>query len=323
VQRADPASRRARPPARPLDESASRSNSGLNRSEWAVDRARSVQLFNVVGMSSRSNPKDTAHRLAAHAGITIADARRRRHWTLRELGDRAEVSPSMVHAVDHGSAASLETYVAIAAALDLELRLDLVDPRTRATTARAEDPVHAAMGEMFATRLASQGFPVAIDEPYQHFQFAGRADLLAWDLDRRALLHVENRTRFPNVQEAIGSYNAKRRYLPAVMAERLGIRHGFSSVTNVMAGLGSNEVIHVVRIRSATFRAVCPDDTSAVDGWWSGSPFDRGGSTSAFVLVDPADGAIIGLESAVLPTTRPRYRGYAATVEALATNAGQ
>jgi transcriptional regulator with XRE-family HTH domain len=274
-------------------------------------------------MSSRSNPKDAALRLAAHAGITIADARRRRHWTLRELGDRAEISPSMVHAIEHGSPASLESYVAISAALDLELRLDLVDPRKRATTAKAEDPVHSAMGEVLATRLAGLGFPVAIDEPYQHYQFAGRADLLAWDLDRRALLHVENRTRFPNVQEAIGSYNAKRRYLPAVMAERLGLRGGFTSVTNVMAGLWSNEVIHVVRVRSATFRAVCPDDTSAFDAWCSGLPFDRGGSTSTFVLLDPLREPYVGLEATLSPTTRPRYRGYAAAVEALSTNAGR
>lgn len=101
----------------------------------------------------------------------------------------------MRHAVEHGGPASLETYAANAVALGLEPRLDLIDPRKRAATARAEDPVHAAMGELLAARMVGHGFPVAIDEPYQHYQFAGRADVLAWDLDARALLHVENRTR--------------------------------------------------------------------------------------------------------------------------------
>jgi hypothetical protein len=142
----------------------------------------------------------------------------------------------MVHAVEHGRPASLETYAAIALALGLEPRLDLIDPRKRATAARAEDPVHSAMGELGADRLAGHGFGIAIDEPYQHYQFAGRADLLAWDLASRSLLHVENRTRFPNLQDAIGSYNAKRQYLPAVMAERFGVRGGFATVTHVMAG---------------------------------------------------------------------------------------
>src|SRR3972149_745963 len=35
--------------------------------------------------------------------------------------------------------------------------------------------------------------------PYQHYQCAGRAGLLAWERERRSLLHVENRTRFPNL----------------------------------------------------------------------------------------------------------------------------
>ena len=94
------------------------------------------------------------------------------------LAERSGVSPSMLHAIEHGAPASLPTYAAVAAALGLEPRLDLIDPRRRAVTARAEDPVHAAMGERIATQIAAHGRPVAIDEPYQHFQFAGRADLL-------------------------------------------------------------------------------------------------------------------------------------------------
>ena len=176
------------------------------------------------------------------------------------------------------------------------------------------------MGEMLATKLVGHGRPIAIDEPYQHFQFAGGADFLAWDLDRRALLHVENRTRFPNVQEAIGSYNAKRRYLPAVMAERLGLQSGFSSVTNVIAGLWSNEVLHAVRMRSATFRAVCPDDESSFEAWWSGSVVGGRGSTSSFILLDPMAGAFAGLGSALSPVTRPRFRGYAAAADAIANH---
>jgi transcriptional regulator with XRE-family HTH domain len=281
-------------------------------------------------MSPRSKPDDVALRLAAHVGITVAEARRRRQWTLRELAERAGVSVSTVHAIEHGAAASLETYAAVSLALDLDLRLDLVDPRKRSSVARAEDPVHAAMGEMLATKLMRLGFSVAIDEPYQHYQFAGRADVVAWDLDRRALLHVENRTRFPNVQEAIGSYNAKRRYLPSVMADRLALRHGFAAVTNVMAGLWSNEVIHVLRIRSATFRAVFPDDASTFEGWWSGLPVVGAGTTSACILLDPdgsraAQGqrAFVGLEAALNQATRPRYRGYAAAVTALEVNGGR
>jgi hypothetical protein len=170
--------------------------------------------------------------------------------------------------------------------------------------------------------MVSHGFTVAIDEPYQHYQFAGRADLLAWDLTSRALLHVENRTRFPNLQDAIGSYNAKRAYLPRVLAERLGLRSGFATVTNVIAGLWSSEVIHIARIRSASFSSVCPDDRSAFDAWWGGST-PATGTTSAFILLDPIStatprrSAFVGLEQALPGSIRPPYRGYADAVEAL------
>jgi hypothetical protein len=226
---------------------------------------------------------------------------------------------SSLHAIEHGRPATLETYAAIALALELEPRLDLIDPRKRAASGRADDLVHAAMGELIAARLATHGFPVAIDEPYQHFQFAGRADVLAWDLSSRSLLHVENRTRFPNLQDAIGSYNAKRQYLPGVIADRLGLRGGFATVTNVIAGLWSSEVIHTARIRAATFAAVCPEDGTPFEMWWKGTTPEPGRPTSSFILLDPiASGfgrrvPFTDVGSAV----RPRYRGYADAVEAL------
>ena len=91
-------------------------------------------------------------------------------------------------------------------------------PTRRRATDRSADLVHAAMGELEAARLRAHQFRVAIDEPYQHFQFAGRGDVVSGISKRRALLHIENRTRFPNMQEVAGSDNAKRAYLGDVIA---------------------------------------------------------------------------------------------------------
>ncbi|HEX5828719.1 MAG TPA: hypothetical protein VFY23_14425 [Candidatus Limnocylindrales bacterium] len=78
--------------------------------------------------------------------------------------------------------------------------MDLRARRGRPAVANdAQDLVHAAMGELEARALQRPGRTIAIGEPYQHYQFAGRADLLAWDAED--LLHIENRTRFPNLQE--------------------------------------------------------------------------------------------------------------------------
>src|SRR5688572_10459638 len=73
-------------------------------------------------------------------------------------------------------------------------------------------PVHSAMTEFEAAHFRPFGVHLGTDEPYQHYQFAGRGDLVAWDDPGGSFLHIENRTRFPDIQEIAGSFNAKRAY---------------------------------------------------------------------------------------------------------------
>jgi hypothetical protein len=177
------------------------------------------------------------------------------------------------------------------------------------------------MGELEAGRLRSNGFGVALDEPYQHYQFAGRADVVAWDLEQRALLHLENRTGFPNIQEALGSYSAKRSYLGAVLAERLAIDgERWRSVSHAIVALWSTEVLHTLRLRAESFRAACPDSPESFLGWWAGAAPTRAGATSSLVLLDPAPELpdrrrFASLEDA--GHVRPRYRDYADAVDRL------
>src|SRR5262245_9426376 len=263
----------------------------------------------------------TAAQLAGHAGMLIRHRRTARGWSLRELADRTGLSAGFLHGVEGGDEASLSSYAAIAQALGLQPILDFIDPRNRGRAGHAADPVHAAMGTMLAARLAVARFSLALDEPYQHYQFAGRADLVAWDLEREALLHVENRTRFPNIGESFGSYNAKRRYLAGAVAERIGLRRGFASVTNVMVALWSGEVLREVRRHEPSFRAVCPDPVEEFGQWWLGHAPRASGVTSCFVLLDPLEGGrsdrrrYLGLEH--IATVRPRYRGYADAADSL------
>jgi len=256
-------------------------------------------------------------RMAVEAGERVRDERTRRGWTLRELATRAGTALAVAHRVESGEVASLESYARLATALGMRPILALPDPRLRAGAndprRDAADLVHAAMGELEARALAGRGRTVAIDEPYQYYQFAGRADVLAWDTAN--LIHIENRTRFPNIQEAAGAWNAKRRYLAASVAERSNIGpRGWRSVTHVMAGLWSAEVLHVLRLRRATFDALCPDPSDPFSDWLDGRE-PPPGVTSTLVLLDPA----VPFESrartiasmAGLVTLRPRYRGYA------------
>ena len=260
--------------------------------------------------------------MGVDAGQAIREERLRRNWTLRVLADRAGVSVATAHSVESGQVSSLESYARLATALGLRPSLDLADPRARAGTRASSDSldlVHAAMGELEARALKGPGRTLAIDEPYQHYQFAGRADVLAWD--RENLLHIENRTRFPNLQEAAGSYNAKRRYLAGSIGDRVGIGpRGWRSVTHVMACLWSAEVLHAIRLRRATFDALCPDPPDALHGWLSGMPLAPG-VTSTLVVLDPL--VPFGSRRRTIaavdepPRLDPRHRGYADAADAL------
>ena len=253
----------------------------------------------------------TSAQYAFHAllGARLNDARRDRKWNVQRLATEAKVSRGLAYRALRGDPVSLEASLRMIGALGLKLEWELVDPRRKAPRP-AQDVVHSAMGEFEAAHFRPLGFALAIDEPYQHYQFAGRADFVAWDLDARALLHIENRTRFPDLQEAAGAFNAKKAYLGDALAERNGIP-GWRSETHVIVALWSSEVLHVLRQRRETFRALCPDDATTFTQWWSGSP-PGPGKTSSLVVLDPlATGrqrAYISLEDAL--TARPRHAGY-------------
>lgn len=263
-------------------------------------------------------------RMAQEVGGQVREERLRRRWTLRDLADRAGVAIGVVHDAEAGSVLTLESYARLATALGLRPNLGLLDPRARAGTpamGRTDpaDLVHAAMGEFEARALKGSGRTLAIDEPYQHFQFAGRADLLAWD--RENLLHIENRTRFPNLQEAAGSYNAKRQYLAGSIGDRAGVGpRGWRSVTHAMVCLWSAEVLHAIRLRRATFDALCPDPPDALTAWFCGEQ-PPAGVRSTLVVLDPLvpfgsrRRTIAAVEEP--PRLDPRYRGYADAAEAL------
>jgi transcriptional regulator with XRE-family HTH domain len=262
----------------------------------------------------RSTSVDAAtRRLWVTFGQHLRDARAERRWTIAELAGRAGVSAGMVHRVESGLSASSETAVRLVTALGLRLDFEVSDPRRRSRTLTdlSVDAVHSVMGEFEAAHLRRPAVGLGIDEPYQHYQFAGRADLAAWSLESAALLHVENRTRFPDLQGAAGAFNAKRAYLADAIGARLGVRR-WASQTHVMAVLWSAEVLHVLRLRRETFRALCPDPPDAFAAWWSGESVPPG-ARSELVVIDPLATArqrpYVGLDDAL--TARPRYRSYA------------
>lgn len=232
----------------------------------------------------------------------------------------AGLGRATVHDIESGREGSLGAYIRLAAALGLKAEFNLVDPcRREAAGARIKDPVHAAMGEAEAARMQSFGFHVGLDEPYQHYQFAGRADFVAWSTAPAALLHIENKTALPDIQEVIGTFNAKRNFLGAELAARAGIGR-WRSETHVLAVLWSAEVIKELRCHRASFESVWPDAPDAFEQWWLGNP-PAYGRRKVLLLLDPVAGVRrdrrrwVGLGETAF--ARPRYRGYAEAASAL------
>jgi hypothetical protein len=258
--------------------------------------------------------------LAAGVGAQLKAERERRGLSLAALSTAAGLSVSVVQGVESGRPARLETYVRLGAPLRLKLEMEMLDPQRRMRqTARAQDPVHAAMGEIEAARLRGFGHTIGLDEPFQHFHFGGRADLVAWSTADSSFLHIENRTRFPNIQEAFGSFNAKRAYLGRDLAERAGVRR-WQSEAHVMLALWSGEVLHELRLHKSSFETLCLGEQGIFERWRRGE-LPPVGVHSCVLVFDPIEGGRadrrrwIGLGE--LASARPRHRDYVDALAAL------
>lgn len=281
--------------------------------------------------SSSAQLTSAVNRLRLQFGLQVRDARQARGFTVDELATRAGLSAAFVYRVEAGQSGSEEAAARIASALGRRAELQLIDPRRRGEARRdlSDDAVHSAMGELEARRLRTFAIPTGIDEPYQHYQFAGRADVVAWDVAARALLHIENRTRFPDLQDMAGAFNAKKAYLAEAIGARVGVGR-WASQTHVIAAVWTSEVLHAIRLRPDSFRSLCPDPEDGFDSWWRGEPLRANatsattGVTASLIVLDPlARGRQrpwIGLREAL--TARPRHAGYADVAAGLAREIG-
>lgn len=109
-------------------------------------------------------------------GSAIRDARRSKKWSITDLAGKASVSRDVLYLLERGQSVSIEAAVRLASALGMRLETELIDPRKRERPLLSIDTVHSLMGEFEAKHFRGRGFPTGIDEPYQYFQFAGRAD---------------------------------------------------------------------------------------------------------------------------------------------------
>jgi transcriptional regulator with XRE-family HTH domain len=186
-------------------------------------------------------------------GRLLRMLRIRRGWRLRDVADRAGLSPATIGRTELGSITSVSVIRAHAAALDIRAEWRVVG--RGADVARLLDEEHAAIVETLAASLARQGWRVEAESSYSEYGERGRIDLLAFDPATRVLAVVEVKTELADLQELFGSLNVKAR-----LAARLGRRRGWNAtrVVSVIAPAATSANRSIVTGHPALF-----------------SPFDR------------------------------------------------
>lgn len=163
-------------------------------------------------------------------GRLLRMLRIRRGWRLREVAERAGLSPATIGRTELGSIASVHVLRAHAAALDIRIEWRVTG--RGADVARLLDEEHAAIVETVAASLAGAGWQVEAESSFSEYGERGRIDLLAFDQASRVLAAVEVKTELADLQELFGSLGAKARLAP-----RVGRRKGWHAwrVVTVLA----------------------------------------------------------------------------------------
>jgi DNA-binding XRE family transcriptional regulator/Holliday junction resolvase-like predicted endonuclease len=142
-------------------------------------------------------------------GASVLAARVDRGWTQDELGNAAEVSRSLIAAIERGTRdASLESLERVARALDAELVVEL---RAPLVVGRADqrDAAHAACAAAVRRWLDRHGFECVTERPIVDGRVRGWIDLLAFDSIAKRLLVVEVKTELRDLgglQRQVGWY---------------------------------------------------------------------------------------------------------------------
>ena len=190
-------------------------------------------------------------------GAAIRAARIRRGWRQTDLAKAAAVSGATVSRLERGHIADcpMRTIRAIAASLEIGVE---VRPRSRgADLDRLVNARHAALSDAVVAWLGRYaGWEVRPEVSYSWYGERGVVDLVAWHVERSALLEIELKTAVVDVGELLGTLDRRRR-LGRQIAESLGWEPASVSTLLVVAESGPNR--RRIRDLHSTFDAALPE----------------------------------------------------------------
>ena len=198
-------------------------------------------------------------------GRQLRALRIRLGWRQEDLAARAGVARWVVGLIERGRLGEIPFDPVRRVARALEVRIDMVARWRGGDFGRLLNAGHAAMHESMARLFAS--LPDWVAEPEVSFSIFGERgviDILAWHPVRRALLIIELKTEFVDINDLMGTIDRKRR-LAAQIARERGWDPETISVWVVVADTRTNRR-HLAR-HATVLRSKLPNDGRTVRAW--------------------------------------------------------
>ena len=200
-------------------------------------------------------------------GASVRYLRIRRAWRQRDLAERAGVSQSAVSRIERGHLAGMRLDLIRAVAAAVDLRVDVVGRYRGGDLDRMLASGHSALHETVARHLGTRpGWRFASEVSFAIYGDRGVMDLLAWHERHRALLVIELKTEFVDMNELIGTLDRKRRRAAEVARARGWLANASSvSVWVIVSDSSTNR--RRAREHVAMLRMAYPLDGRAIRGW--------------------------------------------------------
>jgi transcriptional regulator with XRE-family HTH domain len=198
-------------------------------------------------------------------GRIVRTVRLHLRLTQLALSARCGVSQPRISRMERGLADTmpLADLERIARALDIRLSIDAW--WRGGNLPRLLDSVHARLAEYVVGQLRAVGWEVIVEYTFNRFGERGSVDIVAWHQGRRALLLIEVKSRFTDLQEMLATFARKLRIVPSMLAEQNGWRP--TAIGRLIVAPGTTANRSVVAAHANTFEVSYPGRAREAHAW--------------------------------------------------------
>jgi transcriptional regulator with XRE-family HTH domain len=198
-------------------------------------------------------------------GAAFRAVRIRRGWRQKDAANEADVSASLVSAIERGHIGTVTIDVLRGVGTVLDIRIDVLARWRGGELDRLLSARHSALQDLVATWIgAIPGWTVVPEVSFNFYGERGSVDLLAWHGRTRTLLVIEIKTQIVDVPELLGTMDRKVRLAPRIGRER-GWAPAVVASWLVVAEGSTNR--HRVTAFSSLIRSAFPAGTVDMRRW--------------------------------------------------------